>query len=434
MSIIALGVSHRTAPLTMLERLALDTDGVVKLLHDLADQVTIDEALVLSTCNRIEIYVEAEKFHPAVDAATERLARHTGVGHDELVPHLYVHYEDRAIQHLFAVASGLDSMVVGEGQILGQVRAALRTAQQEATVGRTLNDLAQSALRVGKRAHAETGIDQAGASLVSVGLSVADRSLAGLGGKTAVVVGAGSMASLAAVSMQRLGMSVVVTNRTIGRAQSLAQTVGGQALPMAELEAALTDADLVVSCTGSMGHVVEAATVASAQGRRDYRPIVLLDLALPRDIDPAVLGVSGVTLVDLEDMGALLHDGSYEADVEGVRRIVAGEAESYLDARHSARVAPTIVALRRLADEIVARELDWFASRRPDVGTVDQADIEQLVSRVVDKLLHSPTVRVKELASEPDGDAYAEALHRLFDLDLRTVEALRTPDPEEGVR
>jgi glutamyl-tRNA reductase len=158
----------------------------------------------------------------------------------------------------------------------------------------------------------------------------------------------------------------------------------------------------------------------------------MLDLALPRDIDPEVLGVQGVTLIDLEDLGAMLSDGQYEQDVEGVRRIVGGEVQNYLDQRVSERVAPTVVALRALAADIVQRELEWFVSRRPDLAAQDRSDIEHLLRRVVDKLLHAPTVRVKELASEPDGEAYAEALHRLFDLDLRTVEALRTPDPEDG--
>ena len=432
MSVIALGVSHRTAPVSVLERLAIDSDGLTKLLHDLTDQATVDEALVLSTCNRIEVYVEAARFHPAVDATTEQLARHTGVSHAELVPHLYVHYEDRAVQHLFAVASGLDSMVVGESQILGQVRVALRLAQAEGTVGRALNDLSQNALRVGKRVHAETDIDQAGASLISVGVDLTERALGGLFGKTVAVVGAGSMASLAAMSLQRLGASIIVLNRTFAHAERLAATVEGQALPMSALTEAVSGAELVISCTGAMGHVVDVETVALAQQRRGHERLVLLDLALPRDIDPSVLGIQGVSLIDLDDMGTLLREGSYEQDVENVRRIVASEVEIYLDARHSARVAPTVKALRSLAAEIVARELDWFASRRPDVAAADRADIEQLVRRVVEKLLHSPTVRVKELAAGPDGDAYAEALHRLFDLDMRTVEALQTPDLEDG--
>jgi len=246
------------------------------------------------------------------------------------------------------------------------------------------------------------------------------------------VVGAGSMASLTASTLHRRGARVVVLNRTFEHAERLARSVEGRALDLNDLGTALIEADLVVSCTGAMGHVVDASTVERALSLREHRPLVLLDVALPRDIDPGVLGLQGVSLIDLEDLGALLRQGSYEQDVEEVRRIVGGEVEAYLDSRHSARVAPTVVALRRLAAEIVARELDWFAARRPDLAAAERSDVEQLVQRVVDKLLHSPTVRVKELAAEPDGDAYAEALHRLFDLDLRTVEALRTPDHEDG--
>jgi glutamyl-tRNA reductase len=432
MSLIALGVSHRTAPVVLLERMTLPGEPLAKLLTDLVDNSTIDEALVLSTCNRIEIYVEAEMFHPAVDLITDRLTRHTGVPSDELVPHLYVHYEDRAVQHLFSVTSGLDSMVIGEGQILGQVRTALRIAQDEGTLGRVLNDLTQNALRVGKRAHSETGIDRAAPSLVSVGLALAEQSLDGLTGRAAVVVGAGSMGALAATSLHNAGARVTLLNRTPESAQRLATTLGARALPLASLGDALTSADLVVSCTGAIGHVIDTDVVAAAQQTRAGRPLVLLDLAMPRDIDSAVLGLPGVRLIDLEQMNSLLQDGAFEQDVEGARRIVATEVNTFLDARHSARVEPTVVALRGLAAQIVEREMQWYAARNPDLTSKERADIEHLVRRVVDKLLHAPTVRVKELASEPDGEAYAEALHRLFDLDLRTVDALRTPDLEDG--
>lgn len=434
MSLIALGVSHRTAPVPMLERLTLPSDAQTKLLHELSENASVGEAMVVATCNRVEIYVEADKFHPALDAATEGLSRATGVSPDELVPHLYVHYEDRAVQHLFTVTSGLDSMVVGEAQILGQVRQSLRAAQDEGTLGRELNDLVQTALRVGKRAHAETGIDQAGASLVSVGLDLADRSLEGLAGRTALVIGAGSMAALTATTAARAGMQVVVANRTAERAELLAAKVDGGSVPLEQIGAAIATSDLVVSCTGALGHVVPAETVAAARERAGHAPVVLLDLAMPRDIDPEVLGVHGVTLIDLEDLGALLSDGQYEQDVEGVRRIVGAEVQNYLAQRVSERVAPTVVALRAMASDIVAAELQWFAARRPDLSSADRGDVEHLVRRVVDKLMHAPTVRVKELAGEPDGEAYAEALHRLFDLDLRTVEALRTPDAKEGGR
>jgi glutamyl-tRNA reductase len=427
MSVIALGVSHHTAPVPMLERLALARDGQAKLLHELTDSAAIDEAMVVATCNRVELYVEADKFHPAVEASTEALARATGVAPDQLIPHLYVHYEDRAVQHLFSVTSGLDSMVVGESQILGQVRQSLRAAQDEGTLGRELNDLVQTALRVGKRAHTETGIDRAGASLVHVGLDLAGRSLAGLEGRRVLVVGAGSMAALAASSTVAAGTTVTIVNRTPERAEQLAASLGASAAPFEALADAVADADLVVSCTGALGHVVSADLVATARARAGNAPVVLLDLAMPRDIDPEVLGVQGVTLIDLEDLGDLLSEGAYEQDVEGVRRIVGAEVQNYLAARVAESVAPTVVALRAMASEVVRTELEWFAARRPDLSEAERAEVEHLLRRVVDKLMHAPTVRVKELASEPDGETYAEALHRLFDLDLRTVEALRTP-------
>ncbi len=431
MSLIAVGVSHHSATVPMLERVALPADAVPKLLSDLDGSPQIAESLVLSTCNRVEVYVEAARFHAAVDAVTESLSRATGVDHDELVAHLYVHFEDRAVHHLFTVTSGLDSMVMGEAQILGQVRHALRVAQEQDSAGRSLNELVQNALRVGKRAHTETGIDAAGASLVGVGLDLAAGSLGGLAGRTAVVVGAGSMASLSAQSAHRAGARVVVLNRTQAHAQKLAAVVDGRAGGLDDLALALADADLLIACTGSLGHVVPASVVAAAQVARDGRPLVLLDLAMPRDVDPAALGVHGVTLVDLEDLAAVLDDADIDLDVDAARQIVSDEVNAFLDARHAARVEPTVVALRGRAADIVAGELERLDARLPDLDAPARADVEQAIRRVVDKLLHAPTVRVKELAGGPDGDAYANALRRLFDLDPRSVAAVETPDPAE---
>jgi len=272
---------------------------------------------------------------------------------------------------------------------------------------------------------------------VAVGLDLAAGSLGGLAGRTAVVVGAGSMASLAAASLQRLGAAVVVLNRTQERAERLAAHVDGRSGGLADLGRSMVEADVVVACTGALGHVVPAETVAQAQAARDGRPMVLLDLALPRDIDPAVLGIHGVTLVDLEDLGSLLADAEVDLDVEAVRQIVAHEVETFLDERHSARVEPTVVALRSRAADIVEAELARLDGRQPELDPRVRADLERTVRRVVDKLLHAPTVRVKELAGGPEGDAYAQALRRLFDLDPRTIAAVETPslpDPEAGGR
>lgn len=430
MSLLVVGVSHRTAPLSVLEGVVVSGDTVEKLLQDVAASPVVAEAMVVSTCNRVEIYVESQRFHPALDAVTEQLMRHTNAADEDLKTHLFVHYEDRAVQHLFSLAAGLDSMVVGESQILGQVRAALRQGQELGTVGRSLNDVVQNALRVGKRAHAETGIDTAAPSLVSVALELAGQSLSGLEGRPVLIVGAGAMASLAAASLARLGARVTVANRTRERADVLAQSVGGVAVDLADVPDALTQCDLALTCTGALGHVIDADMVAAAQDARGGRPLVLVDLALPRDIDPAVLGIPEVSLVDLEELGDLLADGTYQHDVDGVRRIVGDEVEAYLDSRHADRVTPTVVALRSRAAQIVGGEVERFDSRHLDLDAQVRADVAQLVNRVVDKLLHAPTVRVRELASGPDGDSYADALHQLFDLDPRAVEAVALADVE----
>jgi glutamyl-tRNA reductase len=378
----------------------------------------VAEAVVLSTCNRIEVYADVRAFHAGVGELTALLAERAGTTIEELSPRLYVHFEDRAVQHLFQVVTGLDSMVVGEGQILGQVREAYATARRADTTGRRLDELMQQALRVGKRAHAETGIDQSGSALVVNGLDLATGVLGSLAGRSAVVVGAGSMSALVTATLVRAGVSdLVVANRGAQRAGELARSVGARAVGLAELATELEAVDLVVSCTGAAGFVLGADLLASVQDARGGRPLVLVDLALPRDVDPAVRGIPGVTVVDLEDLAATLDSNGHTAQVEAVRGIVAEEVAGYLAAGQAARVAPTVVALRAMADEVVAAELARFDARRSDLDPAVRHEVERTVRRVVDKLLHAPTVRVKELAAEPAGLAYAEALHALFDLD-----------------
>jgi glutamyl-tRNA reductase len=367
-SVLVVGLSHRSAPVTLLERTAVTADELVKLLHDVHHATSVNGAFVVSTCNRIEIYADVEKFHAGVSSISELLARHSGVPLDELSRHLYVHYEERAVQHIFSVACGLDSMVVGEGQIAGQLRAALKIAQANDTVNRALNELVQQALRVGKRARNETGIDRAGASLVSVGLGRAGS----LTGKRALVVGAGDL-------------------RT---------HVG---------------ADIVVSCTGAIGLVI---TPDMIQG-----PAFLLDLALPHDVDPAVRDLPGVTLVGLDDLREA-DDAPATADTEAVRRIVCEEVQAFQLGLIAATVAPTVVALRSKAAEVVDAELVRLGGRLPGLDEKARDEIAHTVRRVVDKLLHAPTVRVKELAASPDGDTYTEALRELFDLDPKAPEAV----------
>ncbi|MGP3962939.1 glutamyl-tRNA reductase [Nonomuraea sp. 3N208] len=414
MSVLAIGLSHRTSPVALLERVSMTGDALVKLLHDLQEDPYVAEAMVVSTCNRVEIYVTVDRFHAAVTAVTGLLGRHSGVPVAELTPHLYVHYEEQAVEHLFSVVCGLDSMVVGEGQILGQVRQALKLAQRRGTVGATLNDLVQQALRVGKRAHTDTGIDQAGASLVSAGLALAGE----LAGRRALVVGAGSMSSLAAVTLARAGVTdIVVANRTYERGARLAENVGGRAVEFAAVRRELAEADIVITCTGAGRHIITPGMLS--------RPAFLLDLALPHDIDPAVREVPGVTLVDLETIQES-GIGSREDDaVPSVRALVAEELRAYLDAERAAKVTPTVVALRTKAAGVVESELGRLLMRVPDLDERARDEVAMTVQRVVDKLLHEPTVRVKQLATCPGGDHYAEALRELFNLDPKMPEAVR---------
>jgi glutamyl-tRNA reductase len=429
MSLLVVGLSHRSATVDLLERTAVADDDIPKLLSLATSTEHVDEAVVLATCNRLEVYADVRKFHGGVQELTDALVQRTSVPLEELADHLYVHYEDRAVQHLFEVASGLDSMVVGEQQILGQLRSALQTAREEATVGRALGPLIEHALRAGKRAHAETGIDRAGRSLVSVALDLANRSLGSLTDRATALVGAGSMSSLAAKTLRRRGVgSLVIVNRTPANAQRLAQSVDATALPLEALADVIADADLLVSCTGAVGTVLSGDVVAEAMQRRPERPLFVIDLALPRDVDPAAKSLPGVTIVDLDSLRSVLEDAEVARDVEAARQIVTQEVGSHLSRQRAERVAPTVVALRTHAQEVVDAELARIEARLPGLDERTRREITSAISRVVDKLLHTPTVRVKELAESPGGDSYAEALRELFALDPAAMAAVARAD------
>jgi glutamyl-tRNA reductase len=460
-SVLVVGLSHKSAPVATLERASLSVDALGKLLRDVSHAEDVTGSLVVSTCNRVEVYAEVDKFHAGVSGICELLARHAAVPLTELTPHLYVHYEDRAVQHLLSVACGLDSMVIGEAQILGQVRQALRKAEDHGTLCRSLSDLGSLALRAGKRAHTETGIDRAGASLVSVGLVTAAQQLRGdagqpgpdtgsagaLAGLSVLVVGAGSMSSLAVATAARMGAArLVVANRTAARAGRVAATVSAAAVDLSRLPAEIAAADLVVSCTGAPGHVISADAVAAALRSRTPagRPLVLLDLALPRDVDPAAEEVAAVSVIDLEAVGGAGGVGGPggvgEEDVAAVRRIVAEELAKHMSADRAAKVAPTVVALRAKAAEVVDAELARLTGRVASLDARARREIAQSMRRIADKLLHAPTVRVKELAGSPGGDSYEAVLRVLFDLDPEAVQAVTRADavapgwPEQSER
>jgi glutamyl-tRNA reductase len=433
-TLLVVGLSHHSAPVPVLERASIPPEGLGKVLDELHRSEAISEVIVLSTCNRIEIYADVARFHPAVVDISTTLARIAGMGVTELGDHLYVHFDEAAADHLLQVAAGLDSMVVGESQILGQLRNAYATGTQAGTVGKVLHEASQTALRVGKRVHAETGIDRAGASVVSVALQHAADVLGGvdeLVGRRFVILGAGSMGALAGATLQRLtggaALNAVVINRSPDRAHRLAQSLGGRAGSKEFLADEIAYADVLISCTGATGPVVEASDVRPRAGR----PLVVLDLALPRDVDPAVSLMTDVHYVDLDVLrssGAMVSD----AEVAAAMAIVATELRSYLTSQQVRAVAPTVTALRARAAQVVDSELLRLDSRLPGLEPAVRAELASAVRRAVDKVLHAPTVRVKELAATPEGNSYASALRELFDLDPArpdSVTAVRRSEP-----
>jgi len=421
MSVLVVGISHKSAPVELLERLALDADGTVKLIADVMGGDHVSEATAIVTCNRLEVYAEVDRFHGSVEDVSGLLVARAQQSTEALLPHLYVHYDEGAVSHLFQVAAGLDSMVVGEGQILGQTRDALRIGQEQGTVGPALNTLFQQALRVGKRAHSETEIDRAAPSLVSAAL---ERSTTPVAGARALVVGAGAMASLAVAHLSRGGAgSIAVLNRTAARAERLAGEYAATSLPLSSLAGELVGADIVISCTGAPEPQVRLADVVTARGASD-RPLTLIDLALPHDIDPALGELPGVELINLAGLAEELRGLEATAGVDDVRTIVGQEIAAFLAVRRQASVTPTVVALRSMATAVVDAEMERLATRLPGLDDATRDEVLQTVRRVADKLLHEPTVRVKELADAEPAVSYTAALAELFRLDPEAVDRM----------
>jgi len=434
-SVLLFGVSHRSAPVPVLEQLATDESDQAKIIDRVLESPLVSEAMVLSTCNRVEVYAVVEAFHGGLSAIGQVLADQSGMPMGDLTKYAYVRYAEAAVEHLFSVASGLDSAVIGEAQVLGQVRRAYATAEANRSVGRTLHELSQRALSVGKRVHSETGIDAAGASVVSVALGMAESRLSGLAGRTAAVVGAGSMGALSGAHLVRAGISTVhVVNRSVPRAQRLAanlreQGVQATAMSLDDLPAALVDVDVVISSTGAVRPVVSLADMHNALAKRNGggsnpRPLVVCDLGMPRDVDPAVSGLPGVWVVDMDRIQREPSARAASADADAARSIVATELATYLAGQRMAEVTPTVTALRQRAADVVEAELLRLDNRLPSLDSSHRDEVARTVRRVVDKLLHAPTVRVKQLASAPGGDSYAEALRELFELDPTAVDAV----------
>jgi glutamyl-tRNA reductase len=421
MSILVVSVSHKSTSVSHLAQLALDSAASAKLAERLVESEHIDEAVVLSTCNRTELYANVSRFHGALDDATEALADVAGMRPGELRSLCAVFFDEGAVAHTFSVASGLDSLVVGESQILGQVKHALTLGQSHETVGTVLNSLFQQAIRVGKRVHTETGIGAAGRSLVSAAYRLLTDEIGDLNGRRVLVVGAGAMAGLAARTAAAEGAYVTCANRTLARAERLAEAVGGKAVPLSNLDDALAATDVLVTCTGARTLTIGVADL------KDTPVSGVVDLALPADV-AAEVTQHGICLVNLDRLVTDQHDAASAKEIEDARTLVLDEVTRFLALRRAAQVAPTVVALRSMASDVVAAELHRLEARLPHLNDHERQQIQRSMRRIVDKLLHAPTVRVQELSSEPDAVDYAAALRELFALDPQAVAAVMSPE------
>ena len=421
MAILALGVSHRRAPVELLERLSFDDDQLVKAYLRAADDDAIEEAAILSTCNRVEAFASVPSFHGGFLALKRLLVESSGVPAEELAEPLYSHYEEDAADHLFSVAGGLDSMVIGEPQILSQVREAFRLASNEGATGPALTALFHAAARAGRRVRSETGVGAAPDAFVDAGANLAEGALGGLSGRAAVVVGAGQMSALAVKHLRARGVGTVrVLNRSLERAAALASRTGADHGHLAALPRALVRADLVVTATGAAGEVIGVDDVRLSMGARDSRPLFLLDLAVPRDVDPAVASIPGVRLVDIDGLRATLaaREAPAHGEIERAHAIVAEEVRRFAVRRRSDRLAPLITALRERGESMMAGELARFGSRLSSLTPDEREAVEGLARGIVSKLLHDPIVRLKELSVPGTDRAHAKLLAELFGIDL----------------
>ena len=439
--VLLVGLSFRSAPVPILEQVSIADADMPKLQMALVDSDVLSESLVLSTCNRMEFYTVSTAFHSGLDHVVETISNFSGVPADELEPYLYVHYSDAAAEHMLNVASGLDSMVVGEQQIIGQLRGAYQSANDTGTVGRTLHDLTQRALRTGKRVHSETMIDAAGASMVSFAVDkalrflrpqssvsfVSDATTAPLAHARALIVGAGAMASLASTYLGKLGVShVTVANRTVSRAENLVAHareagVAADAVGLDAIGDVLQNVDLVVSATGAVGCVITEADVAAAMRvRGEENSQVLIDLSMPADIER--MDVPGVTLLNIEQLTTMAGEGP--DDEAPARAIVATELQDFITQQRAQSVVPTVKALRQRASDLVADELMVLERATPTMSPADRAAVEKSIRRVVDKLLHTPTVQAKKLSAGGAQVSYSDALATLFNLPVGVVDSV----------
>lgn len=418
--LLALGLSHKTAPLELRERLALPEGRAASLMTDLTSAEGTAEATILSTCNRTEFFLVGSDPVAAESVALSVLASRADIRPTELLGHLYSLHGTEAARHLYRVTAGLDSMIIGEAEIQGQVKRAHELALVEGASGPILNRLFRGAISAAGRARNETGISEKGMSVASVAVSEAKRSLGDLANRQALVIGAGDTAELVAKALTRNGSeSVFIANRHFDRAQGLAHRFGGEAARIADLPERLVDPDIVISATNSPHHLIDPELLEPVLKGRSERPMLLIDLAVPRDIDPGVREMPGVTVLDIDDLQVVVERNTASRADEGLKaeRILDSELVYFEEWLDSLEVVPAIVALREQADEIVRRVIEEQSSRWRDLEQEDRERIEKALHSVAKRMLHNPTLKLKEKAGTEDSLEFLATVREIFGLD-----------------
>ncbi len=419
MSVIVVGLNHRTVPLDLFEKMTVPEAKLPKALADLSSRENISESVILSTCNRIEIYAYAEKFHGAYQDIRNFLSEISHVAPEDFSDHLIGLFGSDAVEHLFKVSSGIDSAVIGEHEILGQVRSAWELAIEEQAVGTVLNSLFRHSLEVGKRARSETLISRNITSVSQAAVAMADKQLNGLIGKRVLVVGAGEMGEGMAKSLHAGGITELrVANRTWDRAVETAERLNGKPVRLDELPQNLTEVDLLLTSTGATAAILEYGDLDEAARQREGRELLIVDIAVPRDVDPASAELDGVTLLDMDDLREFAEKGirAREKEVSSVIEIINEELERFSNLFSARSVAPIVTQLHSRAEEIRNAELQKLFRKFPELTSEELKGIETLTSVIANKLIHEPTVRLKDAAGTPKGERLSEALQDLFDL------------------
>ena len=437
MSLVLIGVNHKTAPIELRERIAISREDLPETTRALAAVPGVAECMIVSTCNRVEILAAVES--PAIDVASF-LHRHFGLDHELLAPHLYEHRDQEAVSHLFRVAASLDSMVVGEPQILGQVKVAFAVARASGTVGGQLEHLLQSTFAVAKKVRTETEIGSNSVSIASVAVELARKIFGSLQGRTVFLVGAGKMSELAARHLVQQGAgAILVTNRTQERARRMAEAFAGQVIPFEELYEAASQADIVISSTGAPHPIFRREHGQAFLHRRRNRPMFFIDIAVPRDVDPLMGKLEGIFVYDIDDLQqvAVAHLSERSREATAAEALIAGEVERFQQRQLTVNVAPAIVALQRQAEEIRQAELKRAQAHLGPLSAEQIAVVEALTRGLVNKFLHPPMQALKQAARENDAtrlEALCETWSLPIGADHPKSEKVQVSESSEGDR